>query len=89
MGVMTHTMTFVTQVGPDHRVTIELPAGIPEGEVKLTCLFEVLDDVSKKLSPQEFLRSEFFGMWADRDDLPSTNEEFIAWRRGLQERPQD
>ncbi len=84
---MNGTNTVEAVVGPDHRIKLQLPTDLPEGPVKLTYSVEYLDEPTRKLSPQEFLHSEFFGMWADRDDLPSTNEEFLAWRRRLQERP--
>lgn len=86
---MNGTTTVDVIVGPDHQVTLQLPPDLPEGLIRLTYLIEHLDEPTRKLSPQEFLRSEFFGMWADRDDLPSTDEEFTAWRRRLQERPRE
>ena len=86
MDAMTYTLDLVTQVGPDHRITIQLPSEVPEGPVRVTYFVEALENATRKLSPEEFLDSEFFGMLADRVDLPGTNEEFIAWRRGLQDR---
>ena len=82
-------MTVDVVVGPDHRITLDLPADLPEGPVRLTYSVETVDEPTRKLTPEEFLQSEFFGMWADRDDLPRTNEEFVEWRRKLWARARD
>ncbi|RYG46795.1 hypothetical protein EON79_09180 [bacterium] len=68
--------------------TIDIPPEVPLGRVKI--IFEVEDkpdQTSNKpvFTAAELLQSEFFGDWADRDDLPRTDEEFAAWRKRMWE----
>jgi hypothetical protein len=84
-GRMSHTIHVEATVAADHTVKFELPADVPTGPVRMTVTVEP-NGAPDKPSPKEFLQSEFFGMWADRDDLPATNEEFTEWRRKLWDR---
>ena len=82
---MSHTIHVEATVAADHTVKFELPPDVPTGPVLMTVTVES-NRSPDRLSPKEFLNSEFFGIWADRDDLPATNEEFIEWRRKLWDR---
>ena len=82
---MTHSITTTSEVKADHTLTVKVPSDFPPGPVQVT----VTADSSSEGHIRTFgdlLDSEFFGMWADRDDLPKTNEEFAEWRRKIWER---
>jgi len=82
---MSHTIHVEATVAADLTVKFELPADVPTGPIRMTVTVET-NGAPDKTSPSAFLHSEFFGMWADRDDLPASNEEFIEWRRKLWDR---
>ena len=76
------TITTFGDVRQDHTVLLVLPTDVPPGRVRVTVTIDEPSSPSP-LSPQEFLKSELFGIFADREDLPSTNEEFREWRRKI------
>ena len=83
---MVYTVETTATVDENHNLVLNLP-DVPPGTVRV-CL-TVEPETSHKLTAAELADSEFFGMWADRDDLPTTNEEFIEWRRKLWARARD
>ena len=83
---MDHTIRTEGVVGADHRLILTLPAEVPPGRVQVTVTLSP-GEPERKMTPKELAESEFFGDWKDRDDLPTTNEEFIEWRRKLWEQP--
>lgn len=85
---MSYSIDATVTMGEDHVVTLTLPADVPPGELRITGEVKPTEQ-ARKLTGAELADSEFFGDWADRDDLPRTNEEFIQWRRRLWERSQE
>lgn len=85
---MTHTLNVVTRVGADHKVTIELPLAVPEGDVELFVV-AVSQEAPKRKTLGDILESGIVGMWSDRNDLPNTEEEFAGYREHLWERPRE
>lgn len=83
---MSKTLTLHGEIRPDHTLTVTLPDDLPVGPAKITVTVEA-EDSSMIRTLGELANSDFFGMFADRDDLPKTNEEFREWRRKLWERP--
>lgn len=85
---MFHAVTTRGEVLADHTLVLSVPADIPPGPVTVTISVEE-QDAPKIRTLGDLLDSGFVGMFADRDDLPKTNEEFIDWRRRLWERKPD
>jgi hypothetical protein len=77
---MTHTFTTTGDVGPNHQLLVELPPNIPVGPVRVTITLES-SVVPKIRTFGDLLGSEVFGMYRDRTDLPTSEEEFREWRR--------
>ena len=77
---MTHTFTTTSDVGPNHRVILELPSEVPIGPVRITVTVESTAD-GKIRTLGDLITSGVAGMYADRTDLPNTDEEFREWRR--------
>lgn len=86
MEAMAYTVETTATVDEDHNLVLNLP-DVPPGMVRIVATVE--PEGSQKLTGAELADSEFFRDWADRDDLPNTNEEFIEWRRKLWERPRE
>jgi hypothetical protein len=85
LKVMSRTLTTTGEIRADHTVLLTLPSDIPVGFVRVTLTVESVD-ATRKFSPRDFLDSDLFGIFADREDLPSTNEDFRKWRKELSER---
>ncbi len=83
---MSYTVDTTGTVDADHNLVLKLP-DVPPGDVRVTVSVGP-DGTSDGMTAVEFADSEFFGMWADRDDLPRTDEEFAAWRKRLWDRSQ-
>lgn len=80
------TRILKTTARDDGTAVFDLPADIVPG----TELSLVVEDSAPRLQSgaeliAELKRLGFVGDWADRDDLPNTNEEFMAWRRKIAE----
>ncbi len=85
---MFHTVTTDGEVQSDHTLVLTVPADLPPGPVTVTITSEA--HVPDRISTLgDLLESGFVGMWADRKDLPRTDNEFSVWRRKLWERNQD
>ncbi len=80
------TVTTDGEVKPDRRLTVRMPKDFPLGPVRITVTTEPPTNTPKIRTFGDLMSSEFFGMFAERDDLPATNEEFREWRRKLSER---
>ena len=92
---MTHTVRIQAKIPASRRLEIMLPEEIPSGDADLVVSVtprekhettESIGDAPRIRTFSELLSSEFAGMWADRDDLPKTDDEFREWRRRLWER---
>lgn len=92
---MTHTLRIQTAIPASRKLQITLPTEVPSGEADLVVSItprQARSTAEPRVEPPkirtftDLLTSEFVGMWADRDDLPVTNEEFSDWRRRLWER---
>ena len=81
---MSYTVVANGVLGEDPTVTVT--DDVLPGEVTIMANVE---PASATMTAREFADSEFFGMWADRDDLPRTDEEFVAWRRKIWEQGPD
>src|SRR5437870_2332143 len=77
------SLTTDSEVMLDHTVTVRMPSDFPTGPVRVTVTAQPAGEPPKMRTFGDLLSSEFFGMYADRDDLPKTNEEFREWRRKL------
>jgi hypothetical protein len=82
---MTHVVEVEAIIEPNHTVTVALPDEIPVGPARVTVTIDT-GEPTRKFTAKDLLNSEFFGMFADREELPKTNEEFIEWRRKLRDR---
>jgi hypothetical protein len=82
---MVRTLNLTTDVPPDRKVVITLPADVPLG------LADIVVVVASHASPSghtlgDLVRSEFFGMWRERGDIVDS-EAFArrlrkeAWKR--------
>jgi hypothetical protein len=84
---MMRLVKFKTTVTPERTLTFRVPDDVPAGSVEVIVVFAPTETASERHSTLGDLRdSEFFGMWGDRDDLPSSptlartlREE--AWKR--------
>ncbi len=76
---MTHTSTTTSDVGPNHQLVIDLPVDLPVGPVRVTVTLESESDAPIR-TLGDLMASGVAGMYADRTDLPSTEEEFREWR---------
>ena len=63
---------------------VVVPEDVPVGPAEVTLTFDA-EPRAKIRTFGDLLDSGFVGMFADRDDLPRTNEEFRAWRKRLWE----
>lgn len=82
---MAHLVTAHAEILPDHTMVLKMPEDIPPGPVTVTLTVEPEGESNKINTLGDFLNSEFFGMFSDRDDLPKTNGEFREWRRKISE----
>ena len=77
---MTHTFTTTSDVGPDHQLIINLPGDVPLGPVRITVTVET--EVATQIRTLgDLVTSGVAGMYCDRTDLPTSEEEFREWRR--------
>lgn len=67
------------------KIELEPGAKLPEG-AEVIVLFSDAPVESKIRTLGDLLNSGFVGMYADREDLPKTPEEFREWRRKAWER---
>lgn len=72
------------EVGEDRRIELEVPEAFRGKHVTITVVAE--ETPKRGMTGKELAESEFVGMWKERDDLPTTNEEFREWRRKLWDR---
>ena len=68
-----------TELASDKQLRVQLPQDFPSGPVEV-------EIVAKEESPAistfgDLLRSEFFGMWADREDIKDSVEFAAELRR--------
>jgi hypothetical protein len=81
---MIRTIKARGEIRSDHTITVIVPDDVPVGPADVTLTFE--DETAPKIRTfGDLLDSGFVGMYADRDDLPRTNEEFRTWRKRLWE----
>jgi len=66
----------------DGKVELEMGAEVPDG-ASVIVLFEPESNAPAINTLGDLARSGLIGFWKDRDDLPSTNEEFIEWRKKI------
>jgi hypothetical protein len=79
------TFNLKTEVPPNHEVLITLPDDIPVGPAELVMVV-VSQPAAAGRTLGDLLNSEFFGMWADREDITDSAEyarglRDEAWRR--------
>lgn len=82
---MVRTLNITTTVSPNHEMLITLPADVPTGPAEIVVV------VASRLEAKtrtfgDLLRSEFFGMWKDRNDVGDSVEFALnlrarAWAR--------
>ncbi len=70
---MVKTINFTADVPPNREVHITLPADVPTGPAEIVVV------IASPAAPAvrtlgDLIRSEFFGMWRDRDDLGDSAE---------------
>ena len=83
------SLTLESEIKEDHSLTVDVPQDFPTGRVRVT-VTEVRTEKGERIRTfGDLIESEFSGMFADRDDLPLTNDEFRIWRRKLSERVRD
>ena len=81
---MNRTLTVDGEIGEDHILKVEMPDDVPVGPARVTVTTEV--ETKKPIRTLgELLDRGFVGMYADRTDLPTTPEEFAAWRKKIWE----
>jgi len=76
---MIHTFTTTSDVSPNHQLVIDLPAEVPVGPVRVTITLESPSEASIR-TLGDLMASQVPGMYTDRTDLPTTEEEFREWR---------
>jgi hypothetical protein len=74
------------EVKPDRTLTVRMPDDFPLGPARVTVTTDQAAKAPRIRTFGDLLSSEFFGMFAERDDLPRTNDEFREWRGKLSER---
>lgn len=80
---MVKTIRLETNVTTDHELHIKLPNDFPEGMAEITLVVESQNKSKKKgRTFGDLLKSEFFGMWKDRDDIGDS----VEYARKLQEK---
>ncbi len=82
---MKRNMTMNDEVGADHILKLEATHDVPVGPACVTVTFGA-EDKNPIRTIGDLLDSGFVGMYADRTDLPTTTEEFSAWRNKIWER---
>lgn len=84
---MAKTITLSTEIPKDRRLQITLPPDVPAGPAEVTLVVSSAGpDPDRTLG--DLLRSEFFGMWSDREDIIDSGEfarrlRTQAWGRSL------
>jgi len=70
---MLKTIRVTTEITPDREVRITLPEDTPVGPAEIVV---VVAPQSPQVAPTfgDLLRSEFFGMWRDREDITDSAE---------------
>ena len=70
---MLKTIRVTTEITPDREVRITLPEDTPIGPAEIVV---VVAPQSPQAAPTfgDLLRSEFFGMWRDREDIVDSAE---------------
>lgn len=82
---MTRTINIHADVPPNRTVQIELPADVPVGPAEIEVTVRS-DSEARIRTFGDFLHSEYFGMWRDRDDIGDSVEyarrlREQAWKR--------
>ena len=82
---MVKTITLETNIPPDREISITLPSDIPLGSADIVVVV-VPRAASEGHTLGDLLRSEFVGMWQDRDDIGDSaafarHLRETAWRR--------
>jgi len=68
---MVKTVTFNTEIPADRELRITLPADVPAGSAAVVITVSS-PGPSTASTFGDWLNSEFFGMWHDRDDIEDT-----------------
>jgi hypothetical protein len=83
---MSRTLTLQGEVRADHVLTVLVPDEVPVGPTEITLKIDGTEEPIKMIRTfGDLLESGFVGMFADRDDLPRSTEQFSAWRKRLWE----
>jgi hypothetical protein len=77
---MLKTITVTTEITPERELRIALPADTPLGPAEVVVVVSSAARRSERTFG-DLLRSEFFGMWRDRDDI-TDSAEFARQLRG-------
>ncbi len=85
---MTRTLQLKTRIPDSREVMIRLPQDIPSGDARI--LVEIISEApSQERTLRDLGRSEYFGMWRDRSDIPDSVEfarelRETAWSRSTE-----
>jgi hypothetical protein len=83
---MSRTLTLRGEVRADHVLTVLVPDSVPVGPTEITLKIDGAEEPIKMIRTfGDLLDSGFVGMFADREDLPRSTDEFRAWRKRLWE----
>ena len=82
---MMKTVTLATDIAPDREIRITLPSDIPLGPADVVLVVAPRAAVAEH-TLGDLLKSEFFGMWKDRDDIDDSSAfaprlRETAWQR--------
>jgi hypothetical protein len=70
---MTRTLRIQTDIPADHEVQITLPLDVPTGPAELEIVVRS-GNGQESGTCADFLKSDFFGMWKDRDDIKDSTD---------------
>ncbi len=76
---MVKTFTLEINIPADHEISITLPSDVPLGPADIVVVAPRAATEGHTLG--ELLKSEFLGMWQDRDDI----EDSVSFARHLRE----
>ena len=83
---MVRSFNLTTEVSSDREIRLTLPDDIPVGPAEIVILVRTSDSRPVK-TLSELARSEFIGMWRDREDIDDSGRfarclRETAWDRG-------
>ena len=78
---MIRTVELKTRIPSSRELVIRLPDDVPEGDARIV-LAVTTQSASREHTLGDLGRSEFIGMWRDRDDIHDSHE----FARGLREK---